>query len=143
MGYSIRNERADDYRCVEELTRKAFWNVHAPGCDEHYLIHVMRSHADFIADLDLVLLVDDRIVGNIMYAKSKLVDEEGGEQEILTFGPVSILPEFQRKGYGKRLIEYSMERAAKKGYGYRHFRESGQLRGARFQELEEIQRGLR
>lgn len=51
-----------------------------------------------------------------MYTKSKLTDEDGMEKEILTFGPVSILPEYQRNGYGKMLIEHSMKRAAELGY---------------------------
>jgi len=112
----IRNEEEKDYEKVEEITRKAFWNLHIPGCDEHYLVHVMRSHKDFLPELDLVIEVDHQIIGNIMYTKAKLVDEAGEEKEILTFGPVSILPEHQRNGYGKKLMEYSFERAAALGY---------------------------
>lgn len=104
--YSIRNERTEDLREVEELTRKAFWNVNVPGCCEHYLVHVMRHHPDFIPELDFVLEKGDRVIGNIMYAKAKLVDMDNNEKQILTFGPLSILPEFQRKGYGKALLEY-------------------------------------
>ena len=113
---SIRNEEEKDYRKVEEITRKAFWNLYVPGCNEHYLVHVMRSHKDFLPELDFVIEVDDQIVGNIMYTKAKLMDETGAEKDILTFGPVCILPEQQRKGYGKRLMEYSFERAAALGY---------------------------
>ena len=89
----IRNENPTDYRQVEEMTKKAFWNVNVPGCDEHYLAHIIRDHADFIPALDFVIEEDNRIVGNIMYVKSKLMDEAGNEKEILTFGPLSILPE--------------------------------------------------
>ena len=116
MDYLIRREKTSDYRVVEEVTRKAFWNVHAPGCDEHYLVHIMRNHNDFIPDLDFVLEVNQRVIGNIMYTKSKLKSESADEKTILTFGPVSILPEYQRKGYGKRLIEYSLNIAANMGY---------------------------
>ncbi|MPM08314.1 hypothetical protein SDC9_54626 [bioreactor metagenome] len=112
----IRNEEEKDYERVEEITRKAFWNLYMPGCIEHYLVHVMRSHKDFLPELDLVIEADHQIIGNIMYTKAKLVDEAGEEKEILTFGPVCILPEYQRKGYGKRLMEYSFERAAALGY---------------------------
>jgi len=112
----IRNEEEKDYEKVEEITRKAFWNLYIPGCVEHYLVHVMRSHKDFLRDLDLVIEVDNQIIGNIMYTKAKLIDESGEKKDILTFGPVCILPEYQRKGYGKKLMEYSFEKAATLGY---------------------------
>ena len=112
----IRNEKEEDYRTVEELTRKAFWNLHCLGCNEHYLVHIMRNHEDFIADLDFVLEIDGRIVANIMYTKSKLVDEKGYEKEVLTFGPLSVLPEYQRKGYGKRIMEHSFKKCVELGY---------------------------
>ncbi len=113
---TIRNERETDYRKVEEITRKAFWNLYIPGCVEHYLVHVMRPHEDFLPELDLVIEADGRLIGNMMYTKAKLIDESGKEKGILTFGPVCILPEYQRQGYGKKLMEYSFERAAALGY---------------------------
>ena len=113
---NIRNERESDYKNVEDITRKAFYNVYVPGCMEHYLVHIMRGHEDFIPELDFVIEVDGQIVGNIMYTKAKLTDEGGTEKEIVTFGPVSILPKYQRKGYGKMLIEHSLKRAAELGY---------------------------
>ncbi len=112
----IRNEAEADYQRVEDITRKAFWNLYVPGCNEHYLVHVMRSHIDFLPELDLVIEVDDQVIGNIMYTKAKLIDESGEEKDILTFGPVCILPEYQREGYGRKLIEYSFERAVALGY---------------------------
>ncbi|SDH84687.1 Predicted N-acetyltransferase YhbS [Desulfosporosinus hippei DSM 8344] len=112
----IRNEEEADYERVEEITRKSFWNLYIPGCNEHYLVHVMRSHKDFLTELDLVIEVDNQIIGNIMYTKTKLMDESGEEKDILTFGPVCILPEYQRKGYGKKLMEYSFEQAAALDY---------------------------
>jgi len=112
----IRNEEETDYERVEEITRQAFWNLHIPGCIEHYLVHVMRSHKDFLPELDLVIEVDNQIIGNIMYTKAKLVDESGDEKEILTFGPVCIMPEYQRMGYGKMLMEHSFDQAVALGY---------------------------
>ena len=116
MMLNIRNERESDYKIVEDITRKAFYNVYVPGCMEHYIVHIMRGHEDFIPELDFVIEVDGQIVGNIMYTKAKLTDEAGAEKEIVTFGPVSILPKYQRKGYGKMLIEHSLKRAAELGY---------------------------
>ena len=112
----IRREEQTDYERVEEITRKAFWNLYTPGCNEHYLVHVMRFHKDFLPELDFVIEVDNQIIGNIMYTKARLIDEAGEEKNILTFGPVSILPEYQRRGYGKKLLEYSFEQAAALGY---------------------------
>lgn len=51
----IRNEKESDYKVVEDITRKAFYNLYVPGCGEHYLVHVMRGHEDFIPELDFVL----------------------------------------------------------------------------------------
>ena len=113
---TIRNEQEKDYRRVEEILRKAFWNLYIPGCIEHYLAHVMRGHEDFLSELDLVAELDGQVIGNIMYTKAKLVDESGTEKTILTFGPISVLPEYQREGYGKELIEASFQKAAELGY---------------------------
>lgn len=112
----IRNETENDCRTVEKITRDAFWDVNFPGCDEHYLAHILRGHEDFIRELDFVAELDGQVIGNIMYTKAALIDENGAEKEILTFGPVSIAPEFQRMGYGKRLIGYSLEKAAEMGH---------------------------
>ena len=112
----IRNEAESDFKRVEAITRKSFWNLYIPGCAEHYLVHIMRSHQDFLPELDLVIEVDGQVIGNIMYTKTKLIDERGEVKDILTFGPVCILPEYQRMGYGKKLMEYSFEKAAAMGY---------------------------
>ncbi|MDC7289243.1 N-acetyltransferase [Blautia schinkii] len=112
----IRNEEERDYKEVEAITRKAFYNLYVPGCVEHYLVHIMRGHEDFVPELDFVIEEDGHVIGNIMYTKAKLVDEAKKEKQILTFGPVSILPEYQRMGFGKTLIEYSFKKAAALGY---------------------------
>ncbi len=113
---NIRNETESDYQIVEDIARKAFYNIYVPGCTEHYLVHVMRCHKDFIPELDFVIELDGQVIGNIMYTRAKLVDEAGTKKEILTFGPVCVLPEYQRMGYGKMLIEHSFERAEALGY---------------------------
>ena len=112
----IRNENEADYALVEEITRKSFYNLYVPGCIEHYLVHIMRSHEDFIPELDFVIEVDNKVIGNIMYTKAKLVDESGEEKSILTFGPVCIMPEYQRRGYGKMLLEHSFHQGLALGY---------------------------
>ena len=112
----IRIETQEDYHKVEELTKKAFWNVNIPGCEEHYLLHCMRKHKDFIPELDLVLEADGVIVAHVAYVKSHLIDIEGNEKEILSFGPLSVHPDYQRKGYGKKILNYSFEKAQEMGY---------------------------
>lgn len=112
----IRRETAADYRAVEELHRNAFWNVHVPGCCEHYLAHVLRKHPDFIPELDLVYELDGKIAGNVMYTKSELLEESGNSTGILTFGPIGVAPEYQRRGIGKALLEASFDIAAGLGY---------------------------
>lgn len=112
----IRNENKTDYKRVEEITRKAFYNLYVPGCAEHYLVHIMREHEDFVPELDFVIEVDGNIIGNIMYTKARLTDGDGNKKEILTFGPLCILPEYQRMGYGKMLLEHSFKKAIEIGY---------------------------
>lgn len=117
INLTIRNETKSDFREVEILTRKAFWNVNVPGCDEHYLAHVLRNHEDFIPELDLIAETDDgKIVGNVMYTKARLVDESGNERSILTFGPISVHPDYQRMGISRSLLEFSFERARELGH---------------------------
>lgn len=112
----LRNETASDYRAVEELTREAFWNRHVPGCDEHYLLHVMRDDDSFIRELDFVAEIDGKIVGNIVYTKGKLVTDAGTLQEVISFGPLSVLPNYQGKGIGGMLIEHTKRIAKELGF---------------------------
>lgn len=112
----LRNETVSDYRTVEELTREAFWNHHVPGCDEHYLLHIMRKADSFIHELDIVAEVNGKIVGNIVYTKAKIVDDNGVYHNVISFGPISVLPTFQGKGIGRILIEYTTTMAKELGY---------------------------
>ncbi len=102
---NIRLETKDDYTQVEELAREAFWNLYFPGCNEHYLCHILRDHKDFIAELDYVAELDGKIVGSIMYTRSYLVDNDGEKIPTVSFGPLCVHPLFQRKGIGTALIE--------------------------------------
>lgn len=113
---TIRNETKADRKIVEDITRKAFYNLYIPGCVEHYLIHIMREHEDFIPELDFVAELDGQVIGNIMFTKAELTDEQGIMKDILTFGPLCIAPEHQRKGYGKTLMKHAFRRAAELGY---------------------------
>ena len=114
--YIIRLETENDYREVENLAREAFWNLSVPGCNEHYFVHVMRSHEDFIPELGYVLEADGKNIGNIMYTKARIIDENGTEKRILSMGPLCIHPDYQRKGYGKALLEHTFAKAIELGY---------------------------
>lgn len=113
----IRNETPGDYRMVENLTREAFWNIYRPGCLEHYVLHTFRRDPAFVPELDLVMERDGKIIGHIMYVHSAICTDDGREVPIMTFGPISIAPALQHKGYGKLLLDHSMEKARAMGTG--------------------------
>lgn len=126
MNIIVRNETEADYRKVEDITRKAFWNLYFPGCNEHYLVHIMRNHKDFIKELALVVTINEKVVGNIMYMKSYVKNEKDEIIETITFGPVSVHPSYQKQGIGSTLIKKSIEKAKENKYkaiiiyGYPH-----------------------
>lgn len=112
----IRLEEEKDYFETENLTREAFWNVYREGCFEHLIIHNLRKDKSFVKELDYCIEIDNKIIANIVYAKGKLKLENGNIREILIFGPVSVLPEYQKKGYGEKLINYTIEKAKELGF---------------------------
>lgn len=125
MKVIIRREKKIDYKEVENLIREAFWNNYAPGCAEHYLVHIMRDCDDFISELDIVAVdedADDIIIGNLMCVKSYISCDDNsagdgdGKKEIITLGPIAVLPEYQNKGIGAMLLTCCKEKATELGY---------------------------
>lgn len=116
MDFIIRKEEEQDYRIVEEMTKEAFWNLNIPGCYEHYLVHKLRNSKDFIPELDCVAVKDGKIIGHIMFTKAVVIDANERSHEVLTFGPISVLPTYQKQGIGKALIDHSKQEALKLGY---------------------------
>lgn len=112
----IRLEEEKDYFETENLTREAFWNVYREGCFEHLIIHNLRKDKSFVKELYYCIEIDNKIIANIVYAKGKLKLENGDIREILIFGPVSVLPKYQKKGYGEKLINYTIEKAKELGF---------------------------
>ena len=110
--YVIRLERKEEYRAVEELVREAFWNVYRPGCSEHYVIHVLRDDPAFVKELDFVMEQDGNLIGQNMFMRTIIEADDGRTIPVLTMGPIGITPELKRKGYGKALLDYSLEKAA-------------------------------
>ena len=115
--YTIRLERAEEHRDVENLVREAFWNVYRPGCSEHYVIHVLRDDPAFVKELDFVMEQDGRLIGQNMFMKTVIQADDGRVIPVLTMGPIGILPELKRQGYGKALLDYSLEKATELGFG--------------------------
>ena len=115
--YMIRSEREEDYRAVENLVRESFWNVYRPGCSEHYVIHVLRDDPAFVKELDFVMEQYGRLIGQNIFMKTIIEADDGRTIPILTMGPIGITPELKRKGYGKALLDYSLEKAAEMGFG--------------------------
>ena len=113
----IRPERPEEYGEVETLVRESFWNVYRPGCSEHYVIRVLRNDPAFVKELDFVMELDGRLIGQNVFMKTVIEADDGRLVPVLTMGPICITPELKRQGYGKRLLDYSLERATEMGFG--------------------------
>ncbi|MBR6874187.1 MAG: N-acetyltransferase [Ruminococcus sp.] len=112
----LRLETENDWYEVECLAREAFWNLSVEGCSEHYFMHNLRKHECFLPELDYVAEIGGRIVGSVMYSRSYLLDTEGNRKEVLTMGPICVLPEYQRKGISKLLLEHTFVLGLEMGY---------------------------
>ena len=115
--YIIRLEKEEDYRTVENLVRESFWNVYRPGCLEHYVLKCLRKDPDFVPELDFVMEKDGRIIGQNIFVRAAVKADDGRDIPIMTMGPICITPELKRQGYGKLLLDYSLEKAAELGCG--------------------------
>ena len=115
--YTIRLEKKEDHRNVENLVREAFWNVYRPGCSEHFVIHMLRDDPSFVKELDFVMEQDGKLIGQNIFMRTIIEADDGRVIPVLTMGPICISPELKRKGYGKKLLDYSLEKAAALGYG--------------------------
>jgi len=113
----IRLENKKDYREVENLVRESFWNVYRPGCLEHYVLHCLRNDPDFVQKLDFVMEQDGKIIGQNIFVKATIQTDDGRQLPIMTMGPICIAPELKRNGYGKILLDYSLEKARESGCG--------------------------
>ena len=113
----IRLEQPNDWREVENLTREAFWNVYRPGCQEHFVLNQYRNDPAFIPELDLVMEEEGRIIGHVMFSKAEIILSDGTPFPSWTFGPISIHPDYKRKGYGLKLLQYALEKARAMGIG--------------------------
>ena len=114
---TFRLEEMYDHNNVENLVRESFWNVYRPGCSEHYVIHVLRDDPAFVRELDYVMEQNGKIIGQNMFMKTIINSDDGREIPVLTMGPICITPELKRKGYGKMILDFTLEKAAEMGFG--------------------------
>ena len=117
MNYQIRLEKKEEQHTVENLVKEAFWNVYRPGCLEHYVLHCLRTDPAFVTELNFVLEAAGQIIGQNVFVRAQIKADDGRSIPILAMGPICIAPAFQRKGYGKKLLDYSLEKAKMLGYG--------------------------
>ena len=115
--YTIRLEKAEDYREVENLVRESFWDVYRQGCSEHFVIHVLRDDPAFVKELDFVMEQNGVLIGQNMFMRTVINADDGRVIPVLTMGPIGITPELKRQGYGKKLLDYSLEKASAMGFG--------------------------
>ena len=115
--YSIRPEAEKDYAAVENLVRESFWNVYRPGCSEHYVIHVLRDDPAFVKELEFVMEREGKLIGQNMFMRTVINADDGRVIPVLTMGPICITPALKRRGFGKKLLDYSLEKAADMGFG--------------------------
>ena len=113
----IRLEKEEEYRNVENLVRESFWNVYRPGCFEHYVLNQLRHDPAFVPELDFVIELDGKLIGQNMFMRAIIKADDGRTIPIMTMGPICITPDLKRKGYGKRLLDYSLEKAKELGCG--------------------------
>ncbi|HEY1404979.1 MAG TPA: N-acetyltransferase [Spirochaetota bacterium] len=116
MNLQIRLEDRNDFKETESLIRESFWDLYKPGCDEHFIIHKLRMLPAFVSNLDFVATIDNKIVGNIIYSRAKVINDNDVEHEVLCMGPLSVLPSYQKKGIGSTLINYSIKKAIEMGF---------------------------
>ena len=114
-NYVIRLERKEEQRQVEHLVRESFWNVYRPGCLEHFVLHRLREDAAFVKELDFVMESDGKLIGQNVFVRANIKADDGREIPVMTMGPICISPAYKRKGYGKILLDYSLEKAAALG----------------------------
>ena len=113
----IRPEKPEDRSAVENLIRESFWNVYRPGCSEHYVMHVLRRDPAFVKELDLVMEREGRLIGQNMFMRTVIEADDGRVIDVLTMGPICVARELKRQGYGKKLLDYSLEKATEMGFG--------------------------
>ena len=96
----IRNETVSDIKAIAEVTIAAFQNLPISNHTEQFIINALRA-ANALT-ISLVAEIDGRVVGHIAFSPVTISDSSLNWYGL---GPVSVLPEYQRQGIGKSLIQ--------------------------------------
>ncbi|WP_035649439.1 GNAT family N-acetyltransferase [Flavobacterium sp. ASV13] len=115
MEIKLRQENKDDFESVFRLIEKAFEKEEFSDHKEQFLVERLRKSDAFISELSIVAEIENKIVGHILFTKLE-VKNESQIFHSLALAPVSILPEFQGKGIGGKLILHGHETAKSLGY---------------------------
>ena len=115
MKITLRQERAGERRAVEDLVREAFWNVYQPGCNEHHYLHLLRLSPAFRPDLTFVCEADGALAGQIACSASRIERSGGGRLDTVTFGPLAVLPRYQKRGLARALVCHALRAAQAAG----------------------------
>ena len=116
-NFIIRLETENDRRENEFLVREAFWNVYKPGCSEHYVLHVLRDDPAFVKELNFVMVQNGRLIGQNIFVRTVINADDGRVVDVLTMGPICITPDLQRMGLGRKLLDFTVEKARSMGFG--------------------------
>lgn len=116
-NFIIRLETENDRRENEFLVREAFWNVYKPGCSEHYVLHVLRDDPAFVKELNFVMVQNGRLIGQNIFVRTVINADDGRVVDVLTMGPICIIPDLQRMGLGRKLLDFTVEKARSMGFG--------------------------
>lgn len=117
MNITLRAITPADRRHVEWAVKQAFWNVNCPGCDEHYLTHCLWEDPAYLPELSLLAEAEGEVIGAILYARAALHTPDGPIPTLL-FGPLAVIPAYQRQGVGGQLLTRSMALAREAGWGH-------------------------
>ncbi len=115
MEILIRQENPADFKAVFDLTEKAFLTEDLSDHKEQFLVERLRQSSSFIPELSMVSEIKNKIVGHILLTKLKIVSDQI-IFESLALAPISVLPDYQRKGIGGMLIEQAHKKAKELGY---------------------------
>ncbi|MBY0095664.1 GNAT family N-acetyltransferase [Mesobacillus maritimus] len=111
MNLNIRQEQPEDYQTTEQVVKSAFSTVEFSDKQEHVLVDRIRKSDAFIPELSLVAFnQENEMVGHILLSKIQITDGPKSV-ESLALAPVSVAPEYHRKGIGSQLIYAAIEKA--------------------------------
>ena len=115
MNIKVRQEQPQDYPIVEKVVEAAFADEKMSDQSEHLLVARLRKSKAFVPELSLVAETNGQIVGHILLTKIQIKNDTRTYPS-LALAPVSVLPEFQRKGIGSKLILKAHEAAQAVGF---------------------------